>query len=204
MLGLRTVRALVLATNAFSVFGQGLPAGMSLKGVRDHSVAVASLAKSIAEAEGLEATVSDEALIAGLLHDVGKLVLATKQTRQYYDVLRLSKAEGLTLFEAEREVFSATHAEVGAYLLGLWGFSDLVIEAVGLHHTPAASAVRECSPLVAVHVANALEQEGNPTADIGPRAETDTAYLSELGLVDRLFPWRDLCQQAVLHGGGHD
>jgi len=197
MLGLDTVKALVLATSAFSTFDRHLPRGLSLATVRDHSVAVASLARKIIQTQTDEARASDESLIAGLLHDIGKLVLGTRQAQLYREVLSLIRMGGLPTPEAEREVFGTTHAQVGAYLLGLWGFSDTVVEAVALHHCPTESVAKEFGLLTAVHVANALEQRSHPSSHIGPPSEVDTSYLADLGLAGQLSAWQRLCPRAA-------
>jgi len=121
-------------------------------------VTVGAFAKRIARAEGAEQKSADYALVAGLLHDVGKLVLAANLPEEYASALAFAAREGIGLPGAEYEVFGATHAEVGAYLLGLWGLPDPIVAATAFHHSPTRSQAKQFSPLTAVHVANALEQ----------------------------------------------
>jgi HD-like signal output (HDOD) protein len=155
-----------------------------------HSLTVAAHARAIAAAEQAEAKVRDESFVTGLLHDAGKVVLAANFAAQYAEVLRMVRDRGLELLVAEEEVFGANHADVGGYLLGLWGLPAPVVEAIALHHNPARSLGKTFSPLTAVHVANALAccpaelSEGRGTAPV------DTNYLAELGLVHRLPAWQ--------------
>ncbi|MBI3602999.1 MAG: HDOD domain-containing protein, partial [Nitrospirae bacterium] len=93
-------------------------------------------------------------------------------------------------WEVERELFGATHAEVGAYVMRLWGLDDTVVEAVAFHHCPARSPARAFSPLTAVHVANALAQEDRASDIGGAPVSIDADYLAALDLTDRLTEWR--------------
>ena len=102
-----------------------------------------------------------------------------------------SNRGGIPLWEAETKKFQASHASLGAYLVGLWGFSDVIVEAVALHHTPRVAAEREFSALAAVHVADALIQELQ-LADRWPfGAVLDEVYVQELGAADRVAVWRE-------------
>jgi HD-like signal output (HDOD) protein/CheY-like chemotaxis protein len=197
LLGLDTVKALVLSINVFSEF-QGMRAqGLSLDALWRHSVNVAGFAKTIARAEKAGSKTADHAFVAGLLHDVGKLVFATKLPAEYAETLALAAKNGNTLYEAERERFGATHAELGAYLLGLWGFSDPIVEAIAFHHRPDKSPVREFTTLTAVHVANVLEHEMNPQGSSGAASLLDKVYIADLGLTERLSEWKDVCRETL-------
>lgn len=72
--------------------------------------------------------------------------------------------EELSQWEAERKVLGATHAEMGAYLLGIWGLSEPLVEAVAFHHTPMMCVNDAFTPLAAVHVADAFEEEDSAQA----------------------------------------
>src|SRR5439155_19134618 len=111
----------------------------------------AAAAKTIAREENADDKLADEAFISGMLHDSGKLVLAANFTRQFNQVLELAWGEKLGQAAAEQQVFGATHAEVGGYLLGLWGLPVPVVEAIALHHCPGRSTQKCFSPLTAVH-----------------------------------------------------
>ena len=101
--------------------------------------------------------------MAGLLHDIGLLVLSTNFPEQYSEVLANLRHDRLSVCDAERAVFKASHEDVGAYLLGLWGVSDAIVEAVAFHHHPGERFQDGFSLLAAVHVANALEETSDPT-----------------------------------------
>jgi len=81
-------------------------------------------------------------ICAGLLHDVGKLVLASNYPEQYVEIGRNAQAKRVEWLVEERESFGFDHADVGGYLLGLWGLPPAVVEAVAFHHFP----LRSCFP----------------------------------------------------------
>jgi HD-like signal output (HDOD) protein len=78
---------------------------------------------------------AEVAFAAGLLHDAGKLVLMTRMPAKYQEVLALAEREQRPTHQAEKELIGSNHAEVGAYLLGLWGLPHAIIEPVAFHHT---------------------------------------------------------------------
>ena len=189
LLGLETVKALALATNIFTYFDRTSARVLPLPAIRDHSTSVAALAKTVVRQEGLEKSTLDEAFISGLLHDIGKLVLAAQLPRDYARAMLLAGEERLELVEAERRIFGASHAEVGAYLLGLWGFPEAVLQGVAFHHSPSRSLTAEVGVLTAVHVANIVEHEAYPANRIAVPPHYDSDYLRQLNLEDRLLTW---------------
>ncbi len=115
----------------------------------------------------------------------------------YKEVLELSSREKMPLHEAEKAELGATHAEVGAYLLGLWGLPDSVVEGVAFHHNLGGSLVKGFEPLIALHVANAMEhspdaKEGRETAMEG----IDMEELNRLGCKSRLPVWIEAGREA--------
>jgi hypothetical protein len=133
---------------------------------------------------------AETAFTAGLMHDLGKIVLASNFDEQYRGVQSLAIKQQLPLWEVEKEIFGANHGEIGAYLLGLWGMPLDLLEASALHHNPSLTITKGFTPLTAVHVANVFEHEANPAKDGLVAAKIDEAYLKELGLFDRLDAWR--------------
>jgi HD-like signal output (HDOD) protein len=133
---------------------------------------------------------ADAAFTAGLLHDIGALVLLHAAPPDYMRALERKKALNGDGAAAEREIFGVTHAEVGAYLLGLWGIPFPIVEAVAFHHRPNEVAP-ESRPLVAaVHIASGLIEEmteGNSAEILGgtngdSSARIDVSFLRDAGL----------------------
>lgn len=189
-LGVDVLRALVLSVNTFAEFKHVAMLGFSIDALFDHSLTVGAVAKHLAQKTSGCSEQANDALVAGMLHDVGKLVLASNLEEQYLAALALAEREPMALVEAETKVFGCTHAEVGAYLLALWGLPDSVVEAVAFHHQPSRSAAASFSTLTAVYLANVLAHERD--GGLLEQVPVDDAYLISNGLPGRLDFWRDL------------
>ncbi len=194
LLGSDTIRALVLSMQAFSKFdGAALP-GFSLDALWQHGLKTSGYAKAIAKQEKVSQIMIDDAFTAGLLHDIGLLLLASNMPEDYKRVLAVQKEKALLDWQAEQEVFGVTHAEVGAYLLSLWGVGEAIVESVAFHHRPSACGELAFSPLTAVHVANAIAESENSAGGEGQSVQIDEAYLTKLGKLDQLAAWKEACQ----------
>ncbi|MEO7860553.1 MAG: response regulator [Nitrospirales bacterium] len=192
LLGVDTVQALVLTVHAFSHFASTQGSQFNIGHLWEASTQTGAIARAIAKAEQATALMIDEAYTAGLLHDVGTLVLAANLPTRYDGILKTAHERGVHLWEAERQELEATHADVGAYLLGLWGLDDPIVEAVACHHHPSNCAGKIFSPLTAVHVANVLQQELSQQARGDVPSQIDVTYLDTLHMTDRLPRWREV------------
>jgi putative nucleotidyltransferase with HDIG domain len=195
LLGLDTIVTLAITVQIFSQLDQARVPGFSPDALYTHSQRVALFAKRIARAEGADSKIFNDAFTAGLLHDVGQLVLVANQPEQYTEVLRLAQIEQLPIDRAERQVFGATHAEVGAYLLGLWGLPTAIVEAVAFHHLPGLSMIQGFGALTAVHAGNVIALELQADQQERCRAVLDLDYLTGIGLPDRFPVWREVCAE---------
>lgn len=195
LLGIDIVKSLVLMVQVFSrMDGPGIK-GFSLDNLWTHSMRVAHVSLGIArQAEGGKRD-RDDAFMAGLFHDLGKLLLMARLPDRYEEALRLMETEHRSCLEAERAVLGGTHEEVGAYLLGLWGFADPVVEAAAFHHRPGECRCRQFSALTAVHAANVLVNEFAASGrGAGHARDLDSGYLAEAGVAERLPEWRRICE----------
>ena len=194
ILGVDTVKSLVLGIQVFAHFDKLKRSKFSMDELWAHSMKVANSAKRIALAETQDQQMADEAFTAGLMHDIGKLVLASNLAERYNTVLESAQSNKIPLWKAETESFGASHADIGAYLLGLWGMPITMLEATGLHHHPLQCFTKCFSSLTAVHVANAFEsaQDGGSVTP-----QVDLEYLTEIGLEDRLDFWRQASSGTV-------
>jgi HD-like signal output (HDOD) protein len=201
LLGIDNIRAVVLSVHVFSEL-EGNP-NSKLAALWPRSLTTAGFARAIARAEHSPQRLEDDAFAGGLLHDIGRLVLASVCSAQYADVLENVQREKITLAEAELQTFGCTHAEVGAYLLGLWGLPDAVVQAVAWHHTPSRSGASAFSPIIAVHVAVEYDHRLHPDPEnIVPAL--DEALLARLGLMDRTTLWWKTCQELNSRGEHND
>jgi len=192
-----TIKSLAFSVQAFSQFETLRVPALSMPALWEHSLQTAAAAKAIALAEQADAKLAEEAYGAGLLHDAGKLVLACNFESMYVEAVEAAKKEVIPLPAAEQRLFGATHADVGGYLLALWGLPVPVVEAIALHHRPSKGQGGGFQPLTAVHAANVLVGQTRPAIEGVPFSQLDQAYLSDLGLAGRLEAWRDLVQQSL-------
>jgi len=189
-IGLANARGLVLLAHSYSNFRDLDGSGFSMEKLWRHSQRTGRFARWIAEAEGVDGAVVQQSATAGLVHDIGKVALGANLANAFRQAQHLIQTKGIAPWEAEQEVFGATHGEVGGCLLGIWGLPVPVVEAAALHHHPARFLSNSFSPLTAVHVANAFQHAA--TCDQA-RKRVDNAYLGELGLWDRLPQWWECC-----------
>ena len=189
ILGIDLLRSLVLTHGLFSQAGHFRLPTFSLAHLWRHSIAVASAAKQIAELQGEGPSSAAECFTAGLLHDVGILVLASRFPDEYGRVLATSHQTGSDLETAEFHVLGATHGEVGGYLLGLWGLPPAVVQATSWHHQPHLQEPKGFNPALAVHAADSLLSE-DPEHEVFATAHLDEPCLRALGLWDRVPVWR--------------
>ncbi|HLH55625.1 MAG TPA: response regulator [Verrucomicrobiae bacterium] len=193
-LGVDTIKSLVLSIHAFSQFSTSRVPGFSIDGLWVESQQTAGVAKEIMRQEDFDQKVTDEAFVAGLLHDTGKLILASNFPAEYTQALRAAEQGTPALLAAEENTFGANHAEIGGYLLGLWGLPVRVVEAIALHHQPGKCVNPVFSPLTAVHLGAGLVKFHSATDLEMLKTEIDLQYLERLGLAGRLERWREIAQ----------
>ena len=200
-LGLAKVEGLVISHGAVFEHENFACGDVWLEKFWGHCVACAELAQAVAEEEGLDQKAVESAFVAGLLHDVGTLVFAANEPEKYNDIVASAVYENTARLEAERREFGAMHAAVGAYLVGLWGLPDAVVEAIAYHHTPFDQPSRNFNVVSAVHVAEALTQalHGHRPDDLDSVINYD--YLGSLGVRDRLPVWAGLFKKSLRNSG---
>jgi len=203
-LGLETTRSLILLAHTFSYCDQTKVAGFSIEQLWQHSLATGLLAKKIASLAGAPERIVEESFLGGLLHDIGKLLLAVNLGFDYGGVIARSRQGNMALWEAEMERYRATHAEVGAELLAVWNLPLSVVEAVALHHYPTRLLSTGFCPLTAVHVADALEQEYSGGYEPSEAKFIDQNYLADVGMTERLGVWREVCREQLQLTSGEE
>ena len=187
-LGLETVKAMVLSLQIFSMFGKVRIEQFPFEKLWNHSWFVGRLAQQLSKMEGASAAQSDLAFTAGILHDIGKLMFIAAVPDDYAKVIELQEANRISASEAERCVFNATHAELGAYLLGLWGLPDQIVEAIGCHHKPEESIGEAFSVVTAIHAANSLDNEMQL---LPSHSMVNLNYIESIGLGGHVDQWRE-------------
>jgi len=194
-LGVETVKALVLYLHIFSLYERTHVAGFSYERLWNHCFSVGVIARKIAHLEGLPASEADQLFIAGLLHDVGKLVLVTGVPTSYQMVIGRIAQDGLHPHEAEYSVFGASHAEVGAYLLGLWGLPAAISEGVGWHHYPTTHDAEGLNPANVIHVADWIDHHLTPSPGETASSLLDEPHMERIGLGEKPREWLEAVSQ---------
>jgi HD-like signal output (HDOD) protein len=193
MLGYDTLKALVLSTKIFSQFDAKRVRCLDLNALWQHSMNTGMFARTIGVGEKLARTAQDEAFTAGVLHDVGKLILAHNFPEIYADVIMRSRAQQRPAVELEQECFGASHAELGAYLLGLWGIGEEVVGAIAYHERPPRTSAPS-RVLAVVYAANALEHMLSGTPGDEAAAAVDPEILKQLNVAERFAAWEGTCR----------
>ena len=186
-LGLSVVKAVAVTLQVFSAGAKAKPIpGFSVEELQTRAVLVAEIARQIIR----DPKRAEEAYLAGLLLDMGKIILALGAPERFAAALRLATDSGQPLHLVEQELLHVSHAEVGAFLLGTWGLPLPIVAAVACHHNPAAAASVDAELTVAVHVASALVDGEDLAGATRSVDRLDTATIEALGMTSELVRWR--------------
>ncbi len=192
-LGFTAIRNLAMSVEIFTQWPAGASSHLNLNKLQSHAHAVAAAANSLTA----KTTIADDAMLAGLLHDIGYWVLAQECPAELDKAVELAVATGIPLHAAESQVIGASHAEIGAYLLGLWGLPYPVIEAVAHHHLPQRIVQSDFDVLAAIAVGHSLvplDDTDGFTAHLVPDARVDAAYLAS---VNAPFDWNEAVRRVA-------
>ena len=185
LLGIETVKALVLTAGVFEQFKIMPLESMSLESVYSHSMSVGVTAQKIARRLKLDKRIADDAMLAGMMHDIGKPILLMHFRNELSTALQIAAEQNISLHTAEERIMGVSHAEIGAYLLSLWGEPDSTVEAVLQHHHPSRSKSNCINALTMVHIANGLHcVDKYPDIQSWKKRALDESYLEALQLTD--------------------
>jgi HD-like signal output (HDOD) protein len=178
LVGIEAVRGLVLGLQAFASYKEHPGKKAPPAQLWDHSLRTGLIARRVCRAQGFSLPTGDRAFLAGLLHDVGRIVIDANAPEERVEVNEFAKNFGISIAEAEKRHFGATHAEVGGYLLALWGIDDEVVRIVQHQESLSQFDGQDSRALVALHVAHFAEMDDAQAFPL------DAAALSELGYPD--------------------
>ena len=196
-LGVEVIKTLALHSETFRVFipREGIPMSFWSK-MQKHSQHAAIIAGTLP----LEPEIREATIVAALLHDAGIFALAGAIPGEFARALHLIQQTGCTQVEAEEAVFGISHAEVGAYLLGLWGMSPMGVEALAHHHRPDRIPHTGMDCALAVYLSNLiahdLDGEWGETEHRGLSA-VDRKQLETMGLAAAYAGWRQAASEAL-------
>ena len=195
MLGFETMQALVLKICIFEQF-EGEPETLQIiNRINKDSMRLARMAKAIAKHEDFHPDNQRNAHCAAMLGNIGELILIS-DTPVYYQQLKERVAQEKTdLVSEQKKAFECTHATLGGYLMGLWGFSNTIVEAISYHLEPSVSMSEAIDPLTCVHVARHFIAE-DPDDTILIPTPLDEKYLDWLGVNQaKLEEWREIAKK---------
>ena len=189
-LGIETTQSIVLLAHCYSHFDRIQNIGFSVEELWAHSLRVAKLARKLSA--GQPHQLREEAFTAGVLHDLGKLILVSHDPQLFRQAITQAAAGQRSQCEVEQELFGTDHTEAGAWLAAIWGLPNSVVEAIALHHRPVKFLTEGFSALTAVHVANVLEGcRRLPQGLAAAPHKADADYLQGLGVSERWPEWID-------------
>jgi len=188
-LGMELIKNLALTVHVFaSLEKTAMRSGFSFEAQQERSLLTARVARRLLSDPGK----AQDAFTAGLLHEIGNLILAVCIPAKFNAVVEACRVTGRPQHEVEIEIIGVSHAEVGAYLLGLWGLPYPIVEAVAYHHNPGAAVEKVFDVPSAVSLAAALVDEamGNPSS-------MPKAHLESLNVMEKLPRWTAIAQDEV-------
>lgn len=194
-LGVRLIRDLALSAHLFEAFPQSREwSSFSFEKIHQRSMQVARFAQEICRSVQTSKIVQEQAFLGGLLHDFGMVLLASKDPHKYREVLFRAAELEQPLYVVEKMEFGVSHAEAGAYLLGLWNLPPAVVEGVLFHHFPSSSLSSAFQPLTAIHLADALLAPVETATGRSVSSHISLKYLKKIGYEGRLKQWELMAQ----------
>jgi putative nucleotidyltransferase with HDIG domain len=147
LLGINVVKGLLLGVSVFDLIQKGMV------GLWEHSMACAIAARLISKEKGLKEP--EEVSAAGVLHDVGKVILALRFQKEYEEIVASALGNDTSILAAEKEFFGLTHADAGAWMGQKWNFPKTLVDTIAHHHDPSAARVAPVEAAI-VHVADTI------------------------------------------------
>jgi HD-like signal output (HDOD) protein len=199
--GFHGIRNLVMCSEVMACWTRAARSNLDLEAMQAHVQRVARVTAALTAGHPC----SDEAVLAAFLHDIGYWVLRQERPAQLDQAAELALTENILMHEAERRVLGTCHAQIGAYLLGLWGMPSTLVEAVAYHHAPERAGARRFTSLAALAVAHALSgtDDGDAFASL-PRRDAGVGHAFLDPLEGRPFSWGEAEKTAMACLAGPD
>jgi len=197
LLGVNLIKNLILGLNIFKGLEYPQKFRPLIERIWPHSLKVAAILQHIVNAEKI-GNLCESAFSLGILHDVGKIIFLLAFGDKYYRLTEKATKENIAVYLLEKEQYGMNHGEVGAYLLGLWGLPEMLVQAVAESHDRLADYNEKHFELFALQVADLLEHtHGQPGL-----SDWDERFLPEAlqGLEDRgkSTLWKKIARQVLL------
>lgn len=196
-LGVDLLKGLSLCTEIFASFASAEEIGLDLDELQADALKTALLSKAFLS--NSSAGRAEEAFATALVHDVGRVIMAMAVPTKYREVMERRRSTGSEVHLAEKTVFGVTHAEIGAYLLGVWGLPVAMVEAVAYHHNVRGVGDGEHELLAATYVADHfVEGLIAPSMTYEELTERlDMEFLKSAGAAERLVQWQQIAAKEL-------
>lgn len=196
-IGVELLKGLTLVAHVFSTMTKPPVEGFSYDELQRCSLLTARLAKRLVK----EPKLAEDAFTAGLVHDVGKLIVALSVPDDFKQIVSEAGNSELSFHAIEKKRLGMTHAELGAYLLGVWGLPIPVVEAVAFHHQSGLAVDGPFDVVAAVHVADALiDSACGGCKGLPAESQLDLPFLEKTGLAAQLPAWRRVAAEEFAKG----
>ncbi|MBO90011.1 MAG: hypothetical protein CMP14_10850 [Rickettsiales bacterium] len=196
-LGLETIASLVGVDGFLTLANVRLEIASQIQRISEESMMIATLAKKIALSENLDLPEVEQAFCGGLLSQLGRVLFLLDTNDEVKEYFQRLQVDSTAISEAEKMLFGTTHFEVGAYLLGLWGFADLIVESVLHQRDPSKLREKTFNAASAVYVAKCLldylSEAKNRQTFKQDGGMLNEPYIRDLGKLDRIPIWIDIC-----------
>lgn len=199
-LGFDTIKTLVLTVDAFRSKGEIGARTFSLEGLQRHAMLTAHIARQLVE----DVEQAEDAFLAGMLHNLGKLILAQQKPSYFDEIHQEAMSKRRSFYSVELAHGEVTHAEIGAYLVGLWGLPWPIVEAVAYHHAPERVPQQGFDVLSAVHVADVLASEMGACRPPVSSAKFSPGYPEDYGFISKLPRWREIAARELKRLGDQE
>lgn len=179
LIGMKNLLDLVMSAQIFDTLSQAIETQEIVSKLWAKSSDIGALAKSSAKSAGLSQNMCDTACLAGVLSHIGRAILARTMPYEFSEMIKIAEEDGRPLRELEMEIFGIPQESVGAYALGIWGFSDQIVETVAMQESPSLSIVKDTNhPLAWVHLGRAQNRKSQYIDGI----TLQSSWLTRLGI----------------------
>lgn len=199
-LGIKTIKGIIIATDVFSKFSEEEVETFSIKELYRHSILSGVLAGKIAGT--VNNKLVDQASMAGMLHDIGRIMFIRNKPSEYKEIFKKSQEIKQDIYIVEEKMLTINHAEIGAYLMSLWRLEPEIVNAIAFHHQPELAKDSAFSIVTAVYMADVLYYElVSPEMNL---SGINYSYLKKLNVYNLLPQWRDMAKTLVEHMNNAD